>query len=53
MAAKRNVRRIVVMTPGSWFLRAYAMYFGIAALIGLAIGIVWTIAGLLHVHRLW
>jgi hypothetical protein len=27
--------------------------FGVAALVGLAIGIVWIIAGLLHFHPLW
>jgi len=27
--------------------------FGVAALIGLVIGIVWVIAGLLHFHPLW
>jgi hypothetical protein len=30
-------------------VRAYV----VAALIGLAIGIVWVIAGLLHFHPLW
>jgi hypothetical protein len=34
------------------FTRFYLMAFGIAAVIGLIIGIVWTIAGLLHFHPL-
>ena len=33
--------------------RVYLIALGIAALIGLAIGIIWTIAGLLHFHPLW
>ena len=53
MAARRDVRRISVMTPGWWFVRTYAVAFGVAALIGLVIGIVWVIAGLLHFHPLW
>jgi hypothetical protein len=35
------------------FTRYYLTAFVIAALVGLAIGIVWTIAGLLHFHPLW
>lgn len=53
MSMRRDVRRISVTTPGWWFIRAYAMAFGIAALIGLVIGVVWVIAGLLHFHPLW
>ncbi len=41
------------MTPGLWFARTFAVAVGIAALIGLAIGVVWTVAGLLHFHPLW
>jgi hypothetical protein len=52
MSQKRD-RRIVVMTPGWWFMRGYAMAFGIAALIGLLIGLGWVIAGILHFHPLW
>jgi hypothetical protein len=37
---------------GPRFRRAFLMAFGIAALIGLLIGIVWVIAGLLHFHVL-
>jgi hypothetical protein len=40
-------------TASPQFTRAVLMGFGIAALIGLLIGIVWVIAGLLHFHPLW
>ena len=40
-------------TSGPIFARWLFIAYGIAALIGLAIGVVWTIAGLLHVHPLW
>ena len=33
--------------------RVYLKAVGVAALIGLVIGIVWTIAGILHFHPLW
>jgi hypothetical protein len=29
------------------------MAFGIAALIGLLVGAIWTITGILHFHPLW
>ena len=35
------------------FSRFYLAAIGIAALVGLLIGIIWTIAGLLHFHPLW
>ena len=35
------------------FARAVVKAFGIAALIGLIIGVIWVIAGLLHFHPLW
>jgi hypothetical protein len=35
------------------FTRAVAKAFGIAAIVGLIIGVIWTIAGLLHFHPLW
>lgn len=38
--------------PGPRFSRAFVMAFGVAALLGLAAGIVWVIAGLLHFHVL-
>jgi hypothetical protein len=40
-------------TAGPVFARWYFTAFGVAALIGLAIGVVWTIAGVLHFHPLW
>lgn len=52
MSAKRESRRMVVASPG-WFVRGYVAAFGVAALIGLGIGILWVIAGLLHFHPLW
>ena len=38
---------------GRGFMRLVLTAYGVAALIGLAIGIIWTIAGLLHFHPLW
>jgi hypothetical protein len=35
------------------FTRAVIKAFGIAAIVGLIIGVIWTIAGLLHFHPLW
>jgi hypothetical protein len=40
-------------TAGPTVARFVMIAFGVAALIGLAIGIVWIIAGLLHFHPLW
>lgn len=37
---------------GPRFRRGFLMAFGIAALVGLLIGIIWVIAGLLHFHVL-
>ena len=37
-------------TSGPVFARWLFIAYGIAALIGLAIGVIWTIAGLLHFH---
>ena len=39
-------------TASASFSRAFLIAFGIAALIGLGIGVVWVIAGLLHFHVL-
>jgi hypothetical protein len=39
-------------TAGRRFTRGFVIAFGVAALIGLSIGIVWVIAGLLHFHVL-
>ena len=38
---------------GPRFTRLFLIAFGVAALIGLVIGVIWTIAGLLHFHPLW
>jgi hypothetical protein len=38
---------------GPKFTRSLLTAYGVAALIGLAIGIVWVIAGILHFHPLW
>ena len=38
---------------GPRFTRLLLTAYGVAALIGLAIGVVWTVAGLLHFHPLW
>jgi hypothetical protein len=45
--------REIQTTASKRFTRAYLVAVGVAALVGLVIGIVWTIAGLLHFHRLW
>jgi hypothetical protein len=45
--------REIQTTASKRFTRYYLLAVGVAALIGLAIGIVWTIAGLLHFHPLW
>ncbi|HWI19195.1 MAG TPA: hypothetical protein VNT81_15685 [Vicinamibacterales bacterium] len=52
MAYMRETRRLNRLASRR-FTRRYLTAFGIAALIGLAIGIVWVIAGLLHFHPLW
>jgi len=46
-------KRHTETTASRRFTRYYLTAFVIAALVGLAIGIVWTIAGLLHFHPLW
>ena len=46
-------KRHTETTASRRFTRFYLRAFVIAGLIGLAIGIVWTIAGLLHFHPLW
>jgi len=40
-------------TAGPRFTRWYIKAFGVAALIGLLIGLVWVIAGILHFNPLW
>ena len=51
MAISRYQRELE-RTAGPKFTRALLMLFGIAALIGLGIGIVWVIAGLVNFHVL-
>lgn len=51
-SSMRDVREIEG-TGSRRFTRFYLILFGAGALIGLAIGIVWVIAGLLHFHPLW
>lgn len=53
MARRHQRHRVYLMTPGWWFLRGYVTAFGVAALIGLLIGIAWVVAGILHFHPLW
>ena len=45
--------REIQTTASKQFTRYYMVIVGVAALVGLVIGIVWTIAGLLHFHPLW
>jgi len=33
--------------------RPYLVLLGVAALVGLTLGVIWVIAGLLHFHPLW
>jgi len=47
-----SYHRELERTAGPKFTRALLMLFGIAALIGLGIGILWVIAGLVHFHVL-
>jgi len=48
----RDIREIEA-TASRTFTRRYLTAFGIAALIGLLIGVVWVIAGILTFHPLW
>jgi presenilin-like A22 family membrane protease len=40
------------MTPGWWVIRGYLMAVGVAALIGLGVGVVWVIARLVDYYLL-
>ena len=40
-------------TAGPKFTRALLMLFGVAALIGLLVGLIWIVVGVLHFHPLW
>ena len=52
MSYMRDEREIQT-TASRRFTRVYLMAFGIAALIGLVAGAIWTVAGILHFHPLW
>ena len=53
MASRLRSDRELDRTASPTTTRYFFVAVGVAALIGLAIGIVWTIAGLLHFHPLW
>lgn len=36
-----------------YFGRPYVVLLGVAALVGLALGVIWVLAGLLQFHPLW
>jgi hypothetical protein len=40
-------------TAGPRFTRLLLMAYGLAALLGLAVGVLWVLAGLLHFHPVW
>jgi hypothetical protein len=40
-------------TASKTFTRYFLIAIATAALVGLAIGVVWVVAGLLHFHPLW
>jgi hypothetical protein len=46
-------QRELERTAGPKFTRALLMLFGVAALIGLLVGVIWVVMGLLHFHPLW
>ena len=52
MASSMREQREIDATASSAFTRVFVVVFGIAALIGLGIGVVWVIAGLLSFHVL-
>jgi hypothetical protein len=43
-------QRALDTTAGPRFTRWYVTVLGVAALIGLSLGILWVLAGLLHFH---
>jgi hypothetical protein len=45
--------REIQTTASKRFTRYYLIAVATAALIGLAIGVVWVVAGILHFHPLW
>ena len=52
MPRMRDDREIQTMASRR-FTRVYLIGFGVAALIGLLAGVLWTITGILHFHPLW
>jgi hypothetical protein len=52
MASRMRDQRQRDTTASPAFTRAYVRVFGIAALIGLLLGVIWVIAGLLNFHVL-
>jgi hypothetical protein len=52
MSYMRDEREIQT-TASRRFSHGYLMAFGIAALMGLLVGTIWTITGILHFHPLW
>ena len=46
-------QRELERTAGPKFTRALLMLFGVAALIGLLVGLIWVVVGLLRFHPLW
>ena len=53
MASRMRQDRELDSTASRAETRIYLKAIGVTALIGLIIGIVWTIAGILHFHPLW
>ena len=49
MRHTRELDRLASKTFSRFYLKALV----VAALIGVALGVAWTIAGLLHFHPLW
>ena len=45
--------REIQTTASRRFTGGYLIAFGVAALIGLLAGTIWTITGILHFHPLW
>ncbi|HXK40043.1 MAG TPA: hypothetical protein VJ837_04385 [Candidatus Paceibacterota bacterium] len=52
MPSSMREQREIDATASSAFTSVFLLVFGIAALIGLGIGVVWVIAGLLNFHVL-
>jgi len=52
MRSVMREEREIDTTASPRFTRWYLIAFGVAALIGLVLGIVWVIAGLLYFHVL-